>query len=144
MSTSRSESQTPQFGRRRSNTAQSIYKTQPLSATPLKIGDSKTLITWVHDVKDSPNVTLNQAWWSGVAEGDMLRLSANPSDNASGFLFIFQRDEGSVRHQLQVSSPSHAPMRHSERRMISVGPVCARYLCRSPSRRNLASETTAK
>ncbi|KAI0949833.1 hypothetical protein AcV7_008487 [Taiwanofungus camphoratus] len=105
MSTSRSESQTPQFGRRRSNTAQSIYKTQPLSATPLKIGDSKTLITWVHDVKDSPNVTLNQAWWSGVAEGDMFRLSANSSDNASGFLFIFQRDEGSVRHQLQISVP---------------------------------------
>ncbi|KAH9950328.1 hypothetical protein B0H21DRAFT_567129 [Amylocystis lapponica] len=106
MSTSRAESQTPQFGgRRRSNTAQSIYKNAPLSATPLSVGDSRALTMWVHDPRESPNVALNHDRWPGVVEGDMIRLSISPNDTASDFLFIVQRDEGFLKHQLQVSVP---------------------------------------
>ncbi|OBZ69159.1 Vacuolar membrane-associated protein IML1 [Grifola frondosa] len=69
------------------------------------IGDSKALTTWVHDPKESPTVTLNHSWWPGVAEGDMLRLSSNNMQSSSGFLFIVPRDEGSLKHQLQISVP---------------------------------------
>ena len=107
MSTSRSESQAPQYGRKRSNTVQSIYKNTQIPALPLKLGDTKTLTTWVHDPKDSPSIILNQSWWPGVAEGDMLQLTAQPLANASpGMLFIVPKDEAQ-KHQLQVSpSPS--------------------------------------
>ncbi|PCH37632.1 hypothetical protein WOLCODRAFT_113862 [Wolfiporia cocos MD-104 SS10] len=104
MSSSRAESQAPQYARRRSNTAQSVYKAQPLSSTPVRVGDSKSLVTWVHDPKESPNVKLNYAWWPGVAEGDVIRLSGS-SDQTSGFLFCVQKDEGPVKYQLQVSIP---------------------------------------
>jgi hypothetical protein len=101
MSTSRAESQSSQYGRRRSNTAQSIFKnpSQPL-ISPAKFGDSKNLITWVHDPKESPVVLFNHVWWPGVNEGDILRVTTNNSD--SGFLFTAPKDEGTVKPQLQV------------------------------------------
>ncbi|KAF9818951.1 hypothetical protein IEO21_02365 [Rhodonia placenta] len=95
-----------QFGRRRSNTVQSIHKNPPLSATPLKVGDSKTFTTWVHEPKESNNVILNPDHWPGVTEGDVLRLSSG-CEASSGFLFIVQRDEG-LKRQLQVSVPQSA------------------------------------
>ncbi|KDQ61245.1 hypothetical protein JAAARDRAFT_204979 [Jaapia argillacea MUCL 33604] len=87
MSTSRAESQNP-FSRRRSNTAQSILRDLPVPQpnppqipsappTPLKIGDSKKLIAWVHDPKEKelgPGVVFNAGWWPGVKEGDVLRV----------------------------------------------------------------------
>ncbi|CCM05881.1 uncharacterized protein FIBRA_08118 [Fibroporia radiculosa] len=105
MSTSRAESQAPSFGRRRSNTAQSIFKSASLPTTPLKVGDSKTLTTWVHDIKESPHVIINHSWWPGVAEGDIIRIGNSSVESSSGFLFSVQKDDGFVKHQLQVSVP---------------------------------------
>ncbi|EMD37992.1 hypothetical protein CERSUDRAFT_93517 [Gelatoporia subvermispora B] len=109
MSLSRPESQASQAGgRRRSNTVRSLHAPPPVLAPPLRIGDSKTLTTWVHDPRESPHVTLNPHHWPGVVEGDMIRVcpgSADTADEADGFLFIVVRDEGVLRHQLQVSVP---------------------------------------
>lgn len=89
------------YGRRRSNTAQSSYRSVPPAA--LSIGDSKVLHAWVHDVKDSHSVVFNQAWWPGVAEGDYLRvLSNNADDPETAFLFMVPRDEVCPKPQLQV------------------------------------------
>ncbi|CAL1711073.1 unnamed protein product [Somion occarium] len=106
MSTSRSESQAPQFGgRHRSNTAQSVLKGPPV--VPLRFGDSKLLVAWVHDPKESPTITLNQTWWPGVAEGDLLHLSSQQQDEepSRGLLHLVPKDEGNVKHQLQISIP---------------------------------------
>lgn len=105
MSTSRAESQQPRFGRARSGTGQSILR--PLPPPPrLKDGDFKVLNSWVHDIRESANVILNQALWPGVAEGDVLRVvSSNAEDRESGFLFIVPKDEGCVKTQLQISIP---------------------------------------
>ena len=85
-----------QFGRIRSNTVQS-------ATVSLNLGDSKVLNAWVHDVKDSPAVIFNHSWWPGVAEGDLLKvLSSNADDPESAFLFMVPRDEGCLKHQLQV------------------------------------------
>lgn len=111
MPSSRPESQQPpQTGRKRSNTVQSHFNlkhaapVQPAPlAPPLKRGDFKALTTWVHDVKDSPNVVLNQSYWPGVAEGDIIQISTpTPGDITSGLLFIVPKDEA-VKHQLQVA-----------------------------------------
>ncbi|EPS98964.1 hypothetical protein FOMPIDRAFT_1050964 [Fomitopsis schrenkii] len=102
MSSSRAESQASQYGRRRSNTAQSLYRPPPLPpTTPLKYGDTKTLTIWVHDPTQPPGleVILNHAHWPGVAEGDML------ADETSGFLFSVQKDEASARQQLSIPRP---------------------------------------
>ena len=112
----RSESQGPApFGRKRSNTVQSLYKNAPnipsIPALPLKVGDTKVLTTWVHDPKDSTAITLNRSWWPGAAEGDMFRLTPHSSQNPSpisaqdtpGMLFIASNEEVQ-KHQLQVSS----------------------------------------
>ncbi|THU87258.1 hypothetical protein K435DRAFT_821688 [Dendrothele bispora CBS 962.96] len=93
MSTSRAESQQPPYGRRRSNTSQSILR--PLltpTAPPLVVGDSKVLNSWVHDVKESTSVIFNHSWWPGVVEGDILSVSAG-SDHDS-FLFVVPKDDG--------------------------------------------------
>ena len=85
-----------QFGRRRSNTAQS-------ATVSLDLGDSKVLNAWVHDVKDSPAVIFNHSWWPGVAEGDLLKVVSSNADNPeSAFLFMVPRDEGCPKPQLQV------------------------------------------
>ncbi|KAK7038281.1 DEP domain-containing protein [Favolaschia claudopus] len=102
MSNSRAESQ-PAYGRRRSNTAQSLLRPMP-PATPLKIGDSQVLNSWVHDLRDSTNVIFNQSWWPGVREGDMLSVSAGYS-GAEAFVFIVPRDEDCAKPQLQISIP---------------------------------------
>jgi hypothetical protein len=108
MTTSRAESQQP-YGRRRSNTAQSILRTAP--AVLLKYGDFKVLNSWVHDTKESANVILNQSWWPGVSEGDLLRVrGSNSEDPDFAFLFIVPKDDGCVKHQLQVC-------RNGERRL---------------------------
>jgi DEP domain-containing protein 5 len=102
MTTSRAESQHPQYGRRRSNTATSMMRS-PAPAGPLKVGDSKVFNSWVHDPKDSQSVIFNQLWWPGVAEGDMLRVTGSGADgDGSGFLFIVPKDEGCAKPQLQV------------------------------------------
>ncbi|TFY57828.1 hypothetical protein EVJ58_g6788 [Rhodofomes roseus] len=102
MSSSRAESQASQYGRRRSNTAQSLYRPPPPpSLVPLRFGDTKTLTIWVHDPSQppGPNVILNHAHWPGVVEGDML------ADETSGFLFSVQKDEASARQQLSIPRP---------------------------------------
>jgi len=99
MATSREQSQ---YGRKRSNTAQSNFRVPP-SIGPLKIGDSKVMNAWVHDVKDSHSVIFNQAWWPGIAEGDCLRVvSGNAENPESAFLFMVPKDEGCSKPQLQV------------------------------------------
>jgi hypothetical protein len=100
MTTSRTESQQP--GRRRSNTTQSTFRNPPLVSAPLKIDDSKVLNSWVHDPKESATVIFNQAYWQGVAEGDMLRVTGTHSDGSSGFLFEVPQDDGCAKPQLQV------------------------------------------
>ena len=99
------------FGRRRSNTGQSTFRPiLPTSATTvsLKLGDSKVLNAWVHDVKDSPAVIFNQSWWPGVAEGDLLKvLSSNADHPDSAFLFMVPKDEGCPKPQLQVCFSFH-------------------------------------
>lgn len=114
MTTSRAESQHTQYGRRRSNTATSVLRSPaphtPLPPPPtLKVGDSKVFNSWVHEPKESHAVIFNQAWWMGVAEGDMLRVIGNSGDaekraEDGGFLFIVPRDEGCSKPQLQVCS----------------------------------------
>ncbi|EIW84767.1 hypothetical protein CONPUDRAFT_87316 [Coniophora puteana RWD-64-598 SS2] len=119
MTTARADGQ--QTARKRSNTAQSIFKPptpsqsqqqqqqqQQTPPTPpaLKIGDAKTLISWVHDIKESPNVILNQSFWPGVAEGDMLHvINANADDGEEGFLTVVPKDEGCAKPALQISIP---------------------------------------
>ena len=101
MAGSRAESQVSQYGRRRSNTAQSLYKPPPPPPiAPLQYGDTKTLTIWVHDPTQppGPNVILNHAHWPGVMEGDML------VDERSGFLFSVQKDEAPARQQVSVST----------------------------------------
>lgn len=105
MSSSRAESQQPQFNRRRSNTASSLFRGPP--ATPLKVGDKKVFTTWVYDPKDTPTVIFNHTLWPGVAEGDMFSVRSPSADDASGFFFIASKDEGSVKPQLQISIPRH-------------------------------------
>ncbi|KAF5373881.1 hypothetical protein D9758_000636 [Tetrapyrgos nigripes] len=108
MSTSRAESQQPPYGRKRSNTSQSILRPLPIpAAAPLLVGDSKVLNIWVHDVKDSESSTVkfNHSWWPGVAEGDMLSVSAGPEHDA--FLFMVSKDDGGLKQQLQISVPKN-------------------------------------
>lgn len=101
MATSRAESQQP-YGRRRSNTAQSILRT-PQAVTPLQYGDYKVLNSWVHEPKESANVILNQSWWPGVSEGDLLRVrGSNAEDPDFAFLFTVPKDDGCTKPQLQV------------------------------------------
>ncbi|EGN95758.1 hypothetical protein SERLA73DRAFT_162510 [Serpula lacrymans var. lacrymans S7.3] len=106
MTASRAESQSQPHGRRRSNTAQSILRQLP--PPPLELGDSKVLNLWVHDIKESPTVILNQSWWPGVAEGDMLHVkTTNSGDKSSGFLFSVPKDEGCSKPTLQISLPKN-------------------------------------
>jgi len=111
MSTSsRAQSQSSRYSRKRSNTAQSAYKSNtvpapsPLAAPPsIKVGESKTLAAWVHDQEKSEKsaVIFNHSWWPGINEGDLLRVTLGNSD--SGFLFFVPREDcNSVRPQLQV------------------------------------------
>lgn len=95
-----------QYGRKRSNTAQSLARMPPGTAgAPLRLGDSKVLNTWVHDPKESPKVILNRSWWPGVAEGDLLRVTQ--SEDTSGYLFTVPKDEGCPKPTLQANpSPS--------------------------------------
>jgi hypothetical protein len=105
MTSSRAESQQP-FGRRRSNTAHSIYRNPP-TVLPLKVDDCVVLCSWVHDLRDSASVLFNQSWWPGVAEGDMLRVTPCNDDrpSSSGFLFVVPKDDGLCpKPQLQVRS----------------------------------------
>lgn len=105
MSTVRSDSHAQQYGRRRSNTAQSILRNLPgPPLQPLKLGDAKILNSWVHDPKDSSTAILNQIWLPGVAEEDMLQVSAcNTGDATAGYLFMVPKDEGCSKPALQVS-----------------------------------------
>ncbi|KAK0463544.1 uncharacterized protein EV420DRAFT_1728362 [Desarmillaria tabescens] len=105
MSTSRAESQQPQFNRRRSNTAQSILRSvpPPVPCPPLEIGDTVVLNSWVHDPRDNQNVTFNHARWPGVTEGEMISVTANGGNES--FFFIVPKDDGSNKPQLQISVP---------------------------------------
>lgn len=106
---SRAQSQSSRYSRKRSNTAQSAYKpsasatpSSSLTAVPsVKVGESKTLAAWVHDPEKSAAVIFNHNWWPGIDEGDLLRVTLGNSD--SGFLFFVPgEDNNSVRPQLQV------------------------------------------
>ncbi|KAJ3889305.1 hypothetical protein GG344DRAFT_89506 [Lentinula edodes] len=107
MSTSRADSQQPQYGRRRSNTAQSILRPPPLPTLPLKYGDFTILNAWVHDsdTKESPAVILNSMYWPGVAEGDLLSVSAGIETLAGAFIFVVSKEDSSLKPQLQISVP---------------------------------------
>ncbi|KAF8630448.1 hypothetical protein AX17_005425 [Amanita inopinata Kibby_2008] len=105
MSGSRAESQQSHYGRRRSNTAQSVLRPLPQNVSPIKVGESKVLNLWVHDVKDSPSILFNQSWWPGVTEGDLLRVMCANAGVDSSFLFVVPKDDGSSRPQLQISIP---------------------------------------
>ncbi|KAG1728619.1 uncharacterized protein EDB91DRAFT_1161332 [Suillus paluster] len=111
MSLVRSDSHVQQFGRRRSNTAQSILRNPPGAPPPplkLKLGDVKVLNSWVHDPKESSTAILNQTWLPGVAEGDMLQVSGcNAGDAAAGYLFMVPKDEGCSKSALQISLPKN-------------------------------------
>ncbi|KAL0060638.1 vacuolar membrane-associated protein iml1 [Marasmius tenuissimus] len=100
MSTIRGESQQPHYGRRRANTGQSMFRALP--SGPLVYGDSTVLNSWVHDVKESPNVILNHAYWPAVREGDMLSVSAG---DGRAFLFVVPKDDVVSKPQLQISVP---------------------------------------
>ncbi|KAJ7481036.1 hypothetical protein B0H11DRAFT_1230530 [Mycena galericulata] len=102
MSGSRGESQPATYGRRRSNTAQSMLRPMP-AAPPLQVGDYQVLNSWVHDLRESTNVIFNQSWWPGVCEGDMLSVASY--SGAEAFVFIVPRDEGCAKPQLQISIP---------------------------------------
>ncbi|ESK89207.1 vacuolar membrane-associated protein iml1 [Moniliophthora roreri MCA 2997] len=99
MSVVRSESQQQHYGRRRSNTAQSLLR--PIPVVPLVYGDSTVLNSWVHDPKESPNVIFNHGYWPGVSEGDMLSVSAG----ARAFILMVPKDDGCSKPQLQISVP---------------------------------------
>jgi hypothetical protein len=104
MAASREQSQ---FSRKRSNTAQSNFRVVP-TFVPLKFGDSKVFHAWVHDVRESPYVIFNCAWWTGVQEGDCMKVSSNDSeDMESGFLFTVPRIEPCPKPQLQVREKCH-------------------------------------
>ncbi|KAG6334521.1 hypothetical protein ID866_4574 [Astraeus odoratus] len=107
MTTVRAESQVSQYGRRRSNTVQSMsIGNSPPAA--LKLGDFKVLNSWVHDPKESPKAIFNQSWWPGVVEGDVLRVTALQSAESSGYLFTVPKDEGCSKPTLQISLPRNA------------------------------------
>lgn len=107
-SSSRAQSQSSRYSRKRSNTAQSAYRSNtsatpsPLAAPPpVKVGESKTLAAWVHDPEKSAAVIFNHNWWPGINEGDLLRVTLGNPD--SGFLFFVPKeDTNSVKPQLQV------------------------------------------
>ncbi|KAJ7841775.1 hypothetical protein B0H13DRAFT_2286872 [Mycena leptocephala] len=102
MSGSRAESQ-PAYGRRRSNTAQSLLRPMP-AAAPLKIGDFQVFNSWVHDLKESTTVIFNHAWWPGISipkpVADAFKLKNNnevvvtkvdPANYSADYVeFIFQ------------------------------------------------------
>ena len=100
MSSSRSDSHShSQYGRRRSNTAQSVLRPIP-DSPPLNVGDSKPLTLWIHDPKDSATTILNELWWPGVAVGDLLSVAAS----GQAFLFTVSRNETVPKPQLQVDT----------------------------------------
>ena len=105
---SRAQSQSSRYSRKRSDTAQSAYKptssAAPLlltAAPPIKVGESKTLAAWVHEPERSAAVIFNHNWWPGIDEGDLLRVTLGNSE--SGFLFCVPgEDQNLVKPQLQV------------------------------------------
>ncbi|KAI0053949.1 hypothetical protein FA95DRAFT_1600463 [Auriscalpium vulgare] len=99
MSASRAESQ---YSRRRSNTAQSIFKNPP---PPLEYGASKVLTAWVHDAYNYPNVLLNHSHLPGVAAGDLMRLTFATLDDKTGFLFVVPNEDSGTKPLLQISLP---------------------------------------
>jgi hypothetical protein len=101
MSSSRAESQHSHFGRRRSNTAQSVLRPLPLPpAPPLNVGDTKSFSLWVHETKDAPDVLFNHSSWPGVAEGDLMKVNKEGHDDA--FLFFIPKEDQCPRSQLHV------------------------------------------
>lgn len=122
MSTVRPDSQSQpvlQYGRKRSNTAQSLARMPPSTpGAPLKLGDSKVLNTWVHDPKESSKVIFNQSWWPGVAEGDLLRVTQ--SENTSGYLFIVPKDEGCPKPTLQANPPQFTASAPAHPRLFQI------------------------
>jgi len=111
MTTSRAESQHSHVNRRRSNTAQSILRPLPTQpAVPLKVGDFKVLNSWVHDAKECTPVILNQLWWPGVAEGDLLQVKGCSSEDPNlAFLFVVPKEECCAKPQLQVRGTGAFP-----------------------------------
>ncbi|KAH9927160.1 uncharacterized protein BXZ73DRAFT_48994 [Epithele typhae] len=100
---SRPQSQAPS-SRKRSNTVQSVFSPTTTSAPPLKIGDWRTLTTWVNEPTTS-SVKFNHRHWPGVAEGDLLCISTPLPEHAPGFLFVVPPDDPSLKYQLQISLP---------------------------------------
>lgn len=104
MTSSRAESQHSHFGRRRSNTAQSVLRPlPPPTPNPLKVGDSRTFNLWVHETKDAAGVLFNHSSWPGAMEGDLMRVNKHGSDNLDeSFLFFVPKEDQCPRTQLQV------------------------------------------
>jgi hypothetical protein len=95
MSISRSDTQ---YGRRRSNTVQSVFRAPSVK---LAIGDSRTFTAWVHDPKESPSVLINHAVWPGLSEGDLVKLSQGAAEDQFAFLFIVPKEDAGNKPQLQ-------------------------------------------
>lgn len=105
MSSSRAESQHAST-RRRSNTAQSVYRpmmAQPIINIPLKVGDTRVLNAWVHENKESPDVIFNRMHWPGDCQGSLVRVTAVGGLESAGFLFVVPLDAPVVKDKLQAS-----------------------------------------
>ncbi|KAF7778433.1 hypothetical protein Agabi119p4_2778 [Agaricus bisporus var. burnettii] len=107
MSSSRAESQHSLFGRRRSNTAQSVLRPLPQPAPPpLNIGDTKSFSLCVHETKDAPDILFNHSSWPGVTEGDLMRVNKHGTEgHDDAFLFFVPKEDQSPRSQLHLSVP---------------------------------------
>nr|VWP02315.1 Atg26p [Ganoderma boninense] len=105
---SRSDIPAPPSGRKRSNTAHSIFGNvpvsalpPPISALPLQIGDSRVLTVWVNE-PGTTGVKLNHKHCGGVAEGDLICIASPLPEHQPGFLFVAPAEDSGLKHQLQA------------------------------------------
>ena len=107
---SRADAPAPPSGRKRSNTAHSIFGTAPIAAPPppipalpLQIGDSRVLTVWVNEARTT-GVKLNHKHCIGVIEGDLVCIASPLQEHKPGFLFVAPAEDSGLKHQLQVSA----------------------------------------
>ncbi len=106
---SRADIQAPPGGRKRSNTAHSIFGNAPVAAPPppipalpLQIGESRVLTVWVNE-PGTMGVKLSHKHCAGVVEGDLLCIASPLQEHEPGFLFVVPAEDSGLKHQLQVS-----------------------------------------
>lgn len=128
MSSSRAESQHSLFGRRRSNTAQSVLRPLPQPAPPpLNIGDTKSFSLCVHETKDAPDILFNHSSWPGVTEGDLMRVNKHGTEgHDDAFLFFVPKEDQSPRSQLHVRALLAIAKSFPDKCLV----VCSETACR--------------